>query len=256
MAAARAGQHVARVKNGDPLVFGRGGEEAEHLERAGLRWELIPGLSSAISTLTNAGYPVTNRGQGRSVAVVSARLAGGALNTRLPRADSIVVLMGFKVMDAVVAGLAAEGWSTDTPAVVIERGTAPYEKRIDGTLADIVTRAGAAGVSSPALLAVGTVAERRYACAARPRVLFLGRDPGPWRHLGDLLHWPALTPGGAPAPELAAPPPAHEVLCVTAPEELATWQAHHPVSAELWAIGAATVAAAAAVGLEVAREPG
>lgn len=252
-AAALAGQHVARIKNGDPLVFGRGAEEAEHLDRAGVRWEFIPGLSSAISTLTNAGYPVTNRGLGRSVAVVSARLAGGALNQRLPRAESIVVLMGFKVMGAVVTGLRADGWAMDTPAVVIERGAGPYEKRIAGTLVDIVERAAAAGVSSPALMAVGSVAERRYASPLRPRVLFLGQDAGAWRHLGDLLHWPALDHAGAPAPELAGRVPEHDVLCATTGAELRAWCAHHAVSGELWTLGAEAAAAAAELGLTVAR---
>lgn len=235
--AALAGRTVARVKNGDPLVFGRGAEEAEHLDAAGVRWEFIPGLSSAISTLTNAGYPVTNRGRGRSVAVVSARLAGGELNTRLPRAESLVVLMGFKVMDAVVAALRAEAWPAETPAVVIERGTAAYEKRVAGTLAEVVARAAAAGISSPAVLALGAVAERRYASPLRPRVLFLGRDPGPWRELGDLLHWPAFAREGGPAAGFAATPPAHEVVCATAPEELRAWAEHHRRAVELWVVG-------------------
>ncbi|MHC5067942.1 MAG: uroporphyrinogen-III C-methyltransferase, partial [Planctomycetota bacterium] len=162
VAYARDGLVVARVKNGDPLVFGRGAEEAEFLEDHGVAWEFVPGLSSSISILTANGFPITNRGIGRSFAVVSARLAGGDFNQRFPHADSMVVLMGFKVMADVRQRLLAEGWSMTTPAVVIERGTMIEQRLLRGTLADIVEQAAAAGFDSPLILALGAVAERRY----------------------------------------------------------------------------------------------
>ena len=92
---ALAGKTVARVKNGDPLVFGRGAEEALFLDDYGIPWEFILGLSSVISVATNAGYPITNRGLGRSFAVVSARLAGGKLNLKLPAERKLSHLYGF-----------------------------------------------------------------------------------------------------------------------------------------------------------------
>lgn len=221
VAAARAGRVVARVKNGDPLVFGRGAEEADYLDHYGVRWEFVPGLSSSISTLTNAGYPVTNRGVGRAFAVVSARLAGGDFNQKLPVCESLVVLMGWKVLDAVRARLVAEGWSSDTPAVLIERGTGPFEKRVAAPLHDIVERGAELGIDSPVLLAVGTVAEHRYASPQRQRVLCLAADPLPWRGLGDVLHWPA-TSGSA---LLGGAPPEHDALLVTSAAEVAAWHA-------------------------------
>ena len=252
VALARAGKVVARVKNGDPLVFGRGTEEADALEAAGLRWEFVPGLSSSISTLTNAGYAITNRGRGRSFAVVSARLAGGSFNQALPQAESLVVLMGFKVLADLAQAMRDQGWAPTTPAVLIERGTGPYEKRIESDIDHIAADAATAGISSPVLLAVGTVAERRYASQQRPRILFTGRDPGPWRHLGDLLHWPTHQADGAAAVALQACPPAHAVLCVTSGAELEIWSAHHPISGELWTVGDDAATTAARLGLPIA----
>jgi len=162
VAAARAGQRVARLKNGDPLVFGRGAEEAEYLDAHDVAWEFVPGLSASISICTHAGFPITNRGVGRSFAVVSARLAGGEFNQRLPRADSIVVLMGFKVMAAVCRRLVEEGWAPDTPACVIERGTMADERLVRGQLADVVERVATAGLASPMALVVGVAASRCY----------------------------------------------------------------------------------------------
>jgi len=221
--AARAGRIVARVKNGDPLVFGRGGEEAEFLGAAGVRWELIPGLSSVIAPLTAAGYAITDRGRGRSFAVVSARLAGGAFNERFPNADSLLVLMGFGVLPRIRERLIADGWAADTPAVLIERGSMCFERRVTAALQDIDAEAEAAGVASPALLALGTVAARRYRSPERPLLLFAGRDADRYRELGELLPWPALQVSGARHPLLGRPLPAHDGLVFTTPEELHAW---------------------------------
>lgn len=159
--AVRAGKIVARIKNGDPFVFGRGAEEVNFLKDNKLPWEIIPGLTSAIGVLSAAGYPLTCRTLGRSFAVTSARKAGGDFNEVYPKVDSLVVMMCVGVLDRVVVCLAKNGWPTDTPAVVIEKGTLPHERHITGPLHKIAHLANKAQIESPAILAVGSVADKR-----------------------------------------------------------------------------------------------
>jgi uroporphyrin-III C-methyltransferase len=189
---ARRGKTVVRLKGGDPFVFGRGDDEIRYLAEHGIPWEIIPGPSSCTAVPTMAGYPLTRRGVGRSFAVATARTVGGSFQQSFPRSDSLVVLMGVEVLPSLVSQLRADGWSADTPAAVIERGTLPWERRVAGTLREIATLANAAGVASPALLIVGCAATPLPAAAKRAKILFTGLDPTSFHGLGDLLHWPAL----------------------------------------------------------------
>jgi uroporphyrin-III C-methyltransferase/precorrin-2 dehydrogenase/sirohydrochlorin ferrochelatase len=159
--AARAGLTVARVKAGDPFVFGRGAEEIDFLAAHGIDCDITPGISSALGVLSSAGYALTTRGQGRSFAVTSAQLAGGVFNEHYPKADSLIVLMAVECLSQVVNRLQAEGWPPDTPAVIVERGTHPGERQVWGQLHRIADLAGSHEVQSPAVLAVGVVASRR-----------------------------------------------------------------------------------------------
>ena len=170
--AAAAGKVVARVKNGDPFVFGRGAEEIDFLAEHGITFEVIPGISSVSGALTAAGYALTSREHGRSFAVTSAQLAGGRFNEHYPKADSLVVLMVVGVLDRVVGRLVAEGWSPDTPAVIIERGTQDGEREVVGRLRDIARLAKHHNIESPAVLALGVVAARKLTSpkSARRRV--------------------------------------------------------------------------------------
>jgi uroporphyrin-III C-methyltransferase / precorrin-2 dehydrogenase / sirohydrochlorin ferrochelatase len=163
--ASAQGKVVARVKNGDPFVFGRGGEEIDFLLAHGIAFEIIPGVSSALGTLTAAGYALTTRETGRSFAVTSAQLAGGELNEDYPRADSLVVLMAVGVLDEVARRLMSCGWSPETPAVIIERGTQAGEREVTGHLWNIARLASDHNIESPAILALGVVAARKYASA-------------------------------------------------------------------------------------------
>jgi uroporphyrin-III C-methyltransferase len=187
--AARAGRHAARLKCGDPFVFGRGGEEIDYLTERGVQVEVVPGLSAALAAPAAAGIPLTFRGEGRSFAVVTARVTGGAVARDFPKADNLVVLMAAEALPQVAERLAASGWGADTPAAVIERSGQPWERRVYGTLERIAGLAARASVAPPAILVVGPAVLRR---AARSTVLFTGTDPDRFRHLGDLLHWPAL----------------------------------------------------------------
>ena len=190
--AALAGRTVARVKNGDPFVFGRGAEEVEALAGSGIACEVIPGLSSCLAAPAAAGLPLTRRGEERSFEVTTARLAGGELNTVFPRADSLVILMGASALEEVVRRLLASGWLPEIPAAIVERAALPWERRVEGRLSEIVAKARELGVQSPTVLVVGGAALRRGAFRSRPRILFTGLDPSRFRTLGDLVHWPAL----------------------------------------------------------------
>lgn len=164
---ARAGRAVVRLKGGDPFVFGRGDAEIGHLDERGIAWEVVPGCTSATAVLTAAGFPLTRHGLGRSFAVATARVDGGGLAEALPRADSLVLLMGVDVLDRVVHRLLADGWPPETPAAVIERGTLPGERSVTGPLSGLASLAAQAGVASPALIVVGHAARRIAAFDAR-----------------------------------------------------------------------------------------
>jgi len=190
--AACKGRTVVRLKAGDPLVFGRGGEEAEFLSGLGIPCEFVPGISSFTAGPAAASLPLTLRGESRSFAVVSARGAGGEVTLSYPRADNLVVLMGIAVLGEVVERLLADGWSPETPAAVVERATLPWERRIAGSLNQMPVLAQQEQITSPGILVVGPAASLHPALSDKPRILFTGLDPGNFRILGDLIHWPAL----------------------------------------------------------------
>jgi uroporphyrin-III C-methyltransferase len=167
---ARQGRRVVRLKGGDPFVLGRGGEEALALAAAGLRWEVVPGVSSAVAVPAAAGIPVTHRGVAASFAVVSGHGAGGVDWRRLARgADTLVVLMGLAELHRIAAALVGAGRAPSTPVAVIASGTTPRQTVVTGTLADIARRAAAAGLEAPAAIVVGAVVTLRRRLGRRRR---------------------------------------------------------------------------------------
>lgn len=123
--AAQRGQRVVRLKCGDPFVLGRGGEEALALEAAGIPYEVVPGLSSAIAAPALAGIPVTHRALSAGFAVVSGHAEsayGPMLDGIAPRSMTIVVLMGVRTRGAIAARLVARGWCSTTPAAIVFGG--------------------------------------------------------------------------------------------------------------------------------------
>ncbi|MBI2462287.1 MAG: uroporphyrinogen-III C-methyltransferase [Candidatus Rokubacteria bacterium] len=167
IAHARRGRRVVRLKGGDPFVFGRGGEEAAALAAAGIPFEVVPGVSSAIAVPAYAGIPVTHRGLSSSFAVVTghedASKDGSAVDwARLASAvDTLVVLMGVRALPAIVASLLAHGRSPDTPVALIRWGTTAEQETVTGVLADIVARARAAGLEPPVVAVIGEVVRLR-----------------------------------------------------------------------------------------------
>ena len=159
---ARAGKIVVRLKGGDPFVFGRGGEECQALAEAGVRYEVVPGVSSAIAVPTYAGIPVTQRGVTTTFAVVAGH-AGDAESdidwTAVARIGTVVFLMGVEHLPEIVQQLIAHGRLADTPAAVIRDGTTGNQFVVSGTLADILGKAE--GIRPPAILIVGEVVRLR-----------------------------------------------------------------------------------------------
>ncbi len=157
---ALAGKVVARLKGGDPFVFGRGGEEAAALSRAGVDFEVVPGVTSAVAAPAYAGIPVTHRGMAASLGIVTGHEAEGKTETDImwqniaTGLDTIVFLMGVENLPEIVERLTANGMSPDTPAAVIQWGTHPFQRTVTGTLADIAPRSKSAGVSAPAVTIV------------------------------------------------------------------------------------------------------
>jgi uroporphyrin-III C-methyltransferase len=150
---------VVRLKGGDPLVFGRGGEEGLYLRERGIKFEFIPGITSAIAVPEYAGIPVTHRGITVSFRVVTGHESKKA-KSQIPwenykTDDTIVFLMGLHNLDKITRKLIEIGKPKDHPVAVISRGTRPDEKTVIGTLEDIYDKAK--DLPTPALIVVGEV---------------------------------------------------------------------------------------------------
>ncbi len=151
---------VVRLKGGDPLVFGRGGEEALYLKKRGIKFEFIPGITSAIAVPEYAGIPVTHRGITVSFRVVTGHEAPYKEKSQIPwenfkTDDTIVFLMGLHNLDKITRKLIEIGKPKDFPIAVISKGTTPEEKTVIGTLEDIYEKAK--DLPTPALIVVGEV---------------------------------------------------------------------------------------------------
>ena len=158
-----AGQQVVRLKGGDPFVFGRGGEEAAALVEAGLPYEIVPGVSSALAVPAYAGIPVTQRNVSTAFAVVTGHECVGKAATTtdwdaLARMPTLVVLMGLAQIDEIVAHLLAAGRDPATPAAAISAGTTPAQRSVHTSLADLPAAIAQADLPSPAVIVIGEVA--------------------------------------------------------------------------------------------------
>jgi uroporphyrinogen III methyltransferase/synthase len=164
---ARAGLMVVRLKGGDPFVFGRGGEEAEELAAAGVPFEVIPGVTSAVAVPAYAGIPVTHRRHTTLVTFITGHEDPTKEASAIPwdnlgqNPGTLVFLMGVKNLAENCRRLIAAGRTQETPAAVIQAGTTPEQRTVTGTLADIAGRAREAGIKPPAVLVVGSVVELR-----------------------------------------------------------------------------------------------
>jgi uroporphyrinogen III methyltransferase/synthase len=167
VAKARAGLTVVRLKGGDPFVFGRGGEEAEELAVAGVPFEVIPGVTSAVAVPAYAGIPVTHRRYTTLVTFITGHEDPTKDVSTIPwenlgkNPGTLVFLMGVKNLAENCRRLINAGRAPETPAAVIEKGATPFQRTVAGSLADIAARARVAAIKPPAILVVGGVAELR-----------------------------------------------------------------------------------------------
>ncbi len=173
--AARRGSRVVRLKGGDPFVFGRGGEEALALAEAGIPFEVVPGISSAVAAPALAGIPVTHRGLSAGFAVVSGHAESAwrpALESLAPDSLTVVVLMGLGSRAAVARRLLDRGWAPATPAAIVWAASRAEGSTWRGTLAELSTASPPPEAEdAPGTIVIGEVvslAEALAPAAERP----------------------------------------------------------------------------------------
>ena len=160
---AQRGEVVVRLKGGDPFVFGRGGEEVQHLRAAGVAVRVVNGISAGLAASTALGVPWTHRDHAHGVMLVTghggesaAALHWPTLGAAAAQGLTLVVYMAMQRLDAIQAGL-LEALAPDTPAALVEQASTPRERRLLSSLGAIVADARAHGIRSPAILLVGDV---------------------------------------------------------------------------------------------------
>lgn len=149
---------VARLQNGDPFLFGRGGEEIQFLEREGLPYEVIPGITSAIGVPSSVGVPLTERSTSSALMVVPGHsMEGNHPNWKEVAAfrGTVVILMGAARIKELCDGLVSNGKDPSTPACMIERGTRPGRRVVAGTLGELGSLAAQRRISAPAVTVIG-----------------------------------------------------------------------------------------------------
>ena len=159
---AEKGKQVLRLKGGDPFVFGRGGEELELLIRAGIPFEIVPGVTSAAAVPAYAGIPVTHRDYASSFHVITGHARkGGRVDLDFPALvrlkGTLVFLMGLSAMEFLLNGLTEAGMDPDTPAAVLENGTCAGQRRVTATVGTLKEASDRAGIKTPAIIVVGKV---------------------------------------------------------------------------------------------------
>ncbi|MGK7938343.1 MAG: uroporphyrinogen-III C-methyltransferase [Xenococcaceae cyanobacterium] len=158
---------VVRLKGGDPFVFGRGGEEMEDLVKAGVKVEVVPGITSGIAAPAYAGIPVTHRGYSSSVTFVTGHEAAGKYRPQVnwqaiaSGSETIVIYMGVHNLPQIIPQLMAGGLSPQTPIALIRWGTRPEQAELMGTLASIVEQVEITGFEAPAVAVIGKVVDLR-----------------------------------------------------------------------------------------------
>ena len=170
VAEARAGRIVVRLKGGDPMVFGRGGEECEALERAGIAYEVVNGITSGLAAATALGIPLTHREVGPGAILVTGHDRDGATDwaalarTGLP----LVIYMGVARCGSIVAALVEAGMDPGMPAAAVANASLPGERHVVTRLSRLAEDIRAAGLDSPAVLIVGRTVRAETARLSEP----------------------------------------------------------------------------------------
>lgn len=164
---ATEGKRVVRLKGGDPFTFGRGGEEAEALEKAGVSFEIVPGITSAIAAPAYAGIPLTHRKVASSVTIVSGsedptkETSSIDWHCLATGAGTLVVLMGWESLPRIVETLQEHGMAPSMPAALVQWGTEPYQRTVTGHLENILERGRQASLTPPVVAVFGQVVNLR-----------------------------------------------------------------------------------------------
>ena len=185
---------VVRLKGGDPFLFGRGGEEAEACAQAGIDFEVVPGITSALAAPTYAGIPPTHRDYTPSVAIVTGHRREDK-QLEIPRAGTIIFLMGVANVRQIITALLDAGWPSTTRIAAIENATCYNQRVITGTLDNFAEVVHRENLRTPAVFIAGTVVELRQKLKwfdTKPTVLFCGLHPERYEHLGNILHRPMI----------------------------------------------------------------
>lgn len=163
VAHANKGRRVLRLKGGDPFIFGRGAEEAEYLFKHNVKFEIVPGITSAIGSAAYAGIPLTHRRFSSSVAIVTGHedpsknepsVNWGDLALAV---DTLVILMGIEQLSQISCILINSGMKKSTEVAIIENGTTKKQREIIGNLGNIVRKAQSAKIEPPAIIIIGKV---------------------------------------------------------------------------------------------------
>jgi len=160
---AKSQKNVVRLKGGDPIIFGRGGEEAEFLREHKIKYEIVPGITSGIGSATYAGIPLTHRQYSSSVVFVTGhedpeKKTQAVKWKRLAKSvDTIVIMMGLSRIDDICKQLIAGGLDKNTPVAVIQNGTTPEQKMVKGTVTNIAKLVKAKKITPPTNIIIGKV---------------------------------------------------------------------------------------------------
>ena len=162
---AKSEKNVVRLKGGDPIIFGRGGEEAEFLKEHKVKYEIVPGITSGIGSATYAGIPLTHRNYSSSVVFVTGhedpeKKKEAVKWKRLAKSvDTIVIMMGLSRIDIICKQLIAGGIDKNTPVAVIQNGTTPQQKMVKGNVSNIAKYVKAAKIKPPTNIIIGKVVD-------------------------------------------------------------------------------------------------
>jgi len=191
---ARNNEVVVRLKGGDPFLFGRGGEEAEACVEAGVDFEVVPGVTSALAVPCYGGIPPTHRDCTSDAAIVTGHRKDDK-QIEIPQAGTIIFLMGVANIGKIVSSLLESGWPSKTKIAAIEKGTCYDQRVIQGTLDDFLEIARKAQLRTPAIFIVGKVVELQEKLdwfGRKPRIFLSGTHPDKYRHLGIIVHRPLI----------------------------------------------------------------